>query len=196
MRKAVKSHKLTKSFLKRLLQSRELRLLKSFCVTTEDLLKYSEDSVSCVYYLALEGCGVKNVHADHAASHLGKAQGIANMLRSLAITTESRSVFLPQQILMKHGLSQEQIIRKQDSKGSRDAIFEIASEANYHLEKARELTKSVPKEARPVLLPAAAIANYLERLRRADFRVFDDSLRQRYHMLPIAIYWNKLRRKY
>lgn len=78
---AVKSHKLTKSFLKRLLQSRELRLLKSFCVTTEDLLKYSEDSVSCVYYLALEGCGVKNVHADHAASHLGKAQGIANMLR-------------------------------------------------------------------------------------------------------------------
>lgn len=57
--------------------------------------------------------------------------------RSLAITTESRSVFLPQQILMKHGLSQEQIIRKQDSKGSRDAIFEIASEANYHLEKVR-----------------------------------------------------------
>lgn len=78
---AVKKHNLTKSFLKRLLQSRELRLMKSFCMTTNDLLKYTEDSVSCVYYLSLEGCGIKNVHADHAASHLGKAQGIANTLR-------------------------------------------------------------------------------------------------------------------
>lgn len=43
--------------------------------------KYVEKSVSNVYYLILEGCGVKNVHADHAASHLGKAQGIVQQIR-------------------------------------------------------------------------------------------------------------------
>lgn len=47
----------------------------------EDMEKYAEKSVSSVYYLILEGCGVKNVHADHAASHLGKAQGITQQLR-------------------------------------------------------------------------------------------------------------------
>lgn len=43
--------------------------------------KYAEMSVSNVLYLILEGCGVKNIHADHAASHLGKAQGLSQHIR-------------------------------------------------------------------------------------------------------------------
>lgn len=43
--------------------------------------KYAEQTVSSTYYLILEGCGVKNVDADHAVSHLGKAQGIVQQLR-------------------------------------------------------------------------------------------------------------------
>lgn len=42
---------------------------------------YAERSVSNVFYLILEGCGAKNIHADHAASHLGKAQGLVQQLR-------------------------------------------------------------------------------------------------------------------
>lgn len=43
--------------------------------------KYAERTVSNVLYLILEGCKVKNINADHAASHLGKAQGIVQQLR-------------------------------------------------------------------------------------------------------------------
>lgn len=43
--------------------------------------KYAERTVSNVYYLILEGCKIKNINADHAASHLGKAQGIVQQLR-------------------------------------------------------------------------------------------------------------------
>jgi NADH dehydrogenase [ubiquinone] 1 alpha subcomplex assembly factor 6 len=35
-----------------------------------------------------------------------------------------------------------------------DAVFKVASVAEAHLHKARELASSVPKEAIPVLLPA------------------------------------------
>lgn len=49
--------------------------------TLDDVEKYAEDSVSSIYYLLLKVANVTNVHADHAASHLGKAQGIANILR-------------------------------------------------------------------------------------------------------------------
>lgn len=50
-------------------------------MTLEEIEKYAEESVSSIYYLLLSVADVKDVHADHAASHLGKAQGIANILR-------------------------------------------------------------------------------------------------------------------
>lgn len=43
--------------------------------------KYAEHSVSSVYYLILEGSGIKTINADHAASHLGKSQGIVQQIR-------------------------------------------------------------------------------------------------------------------
>lgn len=58
----------------------------------EDIEKYAEESVSSVYYLLLGIGGVKDVHADHAASHLGKAQGITNILRSGPNSFDKRSV--------------------------------------------------------------------------------------------------------
>lgn len=43
--------------------------------------RYAEETVSTVYYLILNIAGISNIHADHAASHLGKAQGLSNLLR-------------------------------------------------------------------------------------------------------------------
>lgn len=42
---------------------------------------YAEKTISNVLYLILEGFAVKNIHADHAASHLGKAQGLVQQIR-------------------------------------------------------------------------------------------------------------------
>lgn len=36
-----------------------------------DVENYAESTASSLLYLTLESCGVKNVHADHAASHVG-----------------------------------------------------------------------------------------------------------------------------
>lgn len=49
--------------------------------TIDDVEKYAHDTVSSIYFLILGIAGISNVHADHAASHLGKAQGITNILR-------------------------------------------------------------------------------------------------------------------
>lgn len=73
--------KISKRNLTRLIDSRKKMLIKKYFTTLEDIEKYAEDSVSPIYYMILEDSGVKNVNADHAASHLGKAQGLVNMLR-------------------------------------------------------------------------------------------------------------------
>lgn len=44
--------------------------------------------------------GVKNVHADHAASHIGKAQGILTCLRATPFNSSRRKVYLPMDICM------------------------------------------------------------------------------------------------
>lgn len=44
--------------------------------------------------------GVKDVHADHAASHIGKAQGITTCLRATPYHSGRRKVYLPMDICM------------------------------------------------------------------------------------------------
>lgn len=44
--------------------------------------------------------GIKDIHADHAASHIGKAQGIVTCLRATPYHGSRRKVFLPMDICM------------------------------------------------------------------------------------------------
>ena len=45
--------------------------------------------------------GVENVHADHAASHLGKAQGLTTVLRAIPYHAQRRRVYLPLDLIVK-----------------------------------------------------------------------------------------------
>lgn len=55
----------------------------------------------CIFF----NVGVKNVHADHAASHIGKAQGILTCLRATPYNSSRRKVYLPMDICMLVGKS-------------------------------------------------------------------------------------------
>lgn len=44
--------------------------------------------------------GLKDVHADHAASHIGKAQGIVTCLRATPYHSSRRKVYLPMDVCM------------------------------------------------------------------------------------------------
>lgn len=52
------------------------------------------------HILACVRKGVKDVHADHAASHIGKAQGIVTCLRATPYHSQRRRVYLPMDICM------------------------------------------------------------------------------------------------
>ena len=45
--------------------------------------------------------GVRNVEADHAASHIGKSQGLVTLLRATPYHANRRKVYLPTNILIK-----------------------------------------------------------------------------------------------
>lgn len=96
--------------------------------------------MSSLYYLLAKILKCESLDVDHALSHLGKAQGIVNMLRAQSRLDRSKGVCIPQETMLKHGVSQERILRnKIDDKGVQECVFDVASLANSHLQKVSEL---------------------------------------------------------
>lgn len=136
---AIRDHSLNKMYFSRLIRCRERPPSRGF-ITTKELEQYAEESVSSIYYLLAKILKCENIDVDHALSHLGKAHGIVNLLRAQSKLDRSKGVCIPQEIMLKHGISQERILRsKLEDKGVQDCVFEIASVANSHLEKVRQI---------------------------------------------------------
>lgn len=199
----VSEHKISKSWLKRSVEARindAKRDVSDIPETIEELEQYSEDTASTILYTTLQAGGIKSTAADHAASHIGKASGLLVLLRSLPYHASRGRHFsyIPAKLAEKHGLLMKQGGRREIlldyREGLCDAVFEMASVANTHLLKARELSGTVPAEAHPVLLPAVPAEVILDSLRRVHFDVFDPRLTR--GILGIPPLWFQLKLKW
>ncbi|KAI5606566.1 NADH dehydrogenase (ubiquinone) complex I, assembly factor 6 [Silurus asotus] len=193
---AVRKHKLTRRWLLRIIAEREKDMEDRAYRNLQDLEEYAENTQSSLLYLLLETLGVKDVHADHAASHIGKAQGIVTCLRATPYHSQRRKVYLPMDICMLHGASQEDFIRGSREQNVKDVVYDIASQAHVHLQHARSFSKRVPDSAMCAFLQTVAIDDYLERVRKVDFDVFHPSLQRRNPLLPIQLYFRSFKKKY
>uniref|UniRef100_A0A7N6BS72 NADH dehydrogenase (ubiquinone) complex I, assembly factor 6 n=1 Tax=Anabas testudineus TaxID=64144 RepID=A0A7N6BS72_ANATE len=194
--RAVRKHYLTKRWLLRIITEREKDLDDRAYRNLQELETYSENTQSSLIYLLLECLGLKDVHADHAASHIGKAQGIITCLRASPYHSSRRKVYLPMDVCMLHGASQEDFIRGSREQNVRDVVYDIASQAHVHLQHARSFSHSVPAAATPAFLHTVVLEDYLQRVRRADFDVFHPSLQKRNPLLPIQMYLRSWKKTY
>lgn len=172
-------------------------------MTVEELEQHAEISTSSIYYLLVKIAGVDDLNVDHAASHIGKAQGIANSLRTLGAVTvrQTRGLSalppIPQEILLKHGCSYEKVLRQRsEDVAAQNCIFDVASVAKIHLDKARHLSSKVPSAARKVFLPALSVDRFLTRLQLANFQLYSNQLAKRDGKLALIYFWNNLWRRY
>lgn len=194
--RAVKKHDLTKRWLLRIITEREKDMDDRAYRNLQELEAYSENTQSSLIYLLLECLGVTNVHADHAASHIGKAQGITTCLRAIPYHSSRRKVYLPMDICMLHGASQEDFIRGNREQHIRDVVYDIASQAHTHLQHARSFSHLVPPAATPAFLHTVVLEDYLQRVRKADFDVFHKSLQNRNPLIPIQLYFRSWKQTY
>nr|XP_003219546.1 PREDICTED: NADH dehydrogenase (ubiquinone) complex I, assembly factor 6 [Anolis carolinensis] len=192
--KAVKRQNLTKRWLMKIIDEREKNLDDRGYRDISELEAYAENTQSALLYLILETLGVKDIHADHAASHIGKAQGIVTCLRATPYHASRGKIFLPMDICMLHGVSQEDFIRRNREKKVQDVVYDIASQAHVHLEHARSFRKNVPAKAFPAFLCTVAIEDYLSQIQKVDFNVFHPNLHRKNTLLPLHLYirsWKK-----
>ncbi|KAJ4846548.1 hypothetical protein Tsubulata_013550 [Turnera subulata] len=199
----ISESRINKGWLKRSVEARindARRDVTDIPETTGELEKYAEDTVSTLLYMTLQAGGINSTAADHAASHVGKASGLLLLLRSLPYHASRNRHFsyIPAEVAAKHGLLVQEggraEIRLDSREGLCDAVFEMASMANVHLQKARDLAGTVPAEARPVLLPAVPAQVLLDSLSRVQFDVFDPRLAR--GVLGIPPLWYQLKLKW
>ncbi|RLN59990.1 hypothetical protein BBJ28_00001364 [Nothophytophthora sp. Chile5] len=148
-----------------------------------ELEVYAEKTAASLLYLTLECLGVRDDAADRVAGHAGVAIGLATLLRGTAYHSVRQQSYLPEDLMLKHGVTLEDLLAATDTPelGEKAApvVFEVACRAMEHLHEARALRKDVPSESRSAFLPLVSSAMYLQKLEAANFNVFDPQLQQR-----------------
>lgn len=206
----IHENKITKGWLKRLVEARindARKEVNEIPEKIEELERYAEDTASTILYTTLQASGIQSTAADHAASHVGKASGLLLLIKSLPYHASRNRHFsyIPIEVAKKHGLLVERGGQSEIHLDSRESlcnvVFDMASVANVHLQKARGLAGTVPAEARPVLLPAVPAQVLLDSLRRVHFDVFDLRLAKGVLGLPplwfqLNLKWHSWRGKY
>jgi 15-cis-phytoene synthase len=105
--------------------------------------------------------------------HAGIAYSIAGILRALPVHATRRKLFLPLELLERHGVNREAIFARQVSAPLSAALGEIRRHTRRHLAAARAELEVAPPEILPALLPAATVGPALRRMERRDYAPFE-----------------------
>ncbi|KAJ1658524.1 hypothetical protein IWQ61_002246 [Dispira simplex] len=181
-------YELSTSWFTKLINARSNNLIHPVNYTLDDLEQYSEDTASTLLYLQLECLGIRDVEVDHTASHLGKAIGITTLLRATPYNASKRLVYLPQDILAKHRISEEDLCRQRNSQGLSDAVFEISTRAHDQILTAQGHLAELQPAAFTALLVAVPYYHVLKILERCHFDVFSPQLQQTPWQMPYYIW--------
>jgi phytoene synthase len=120
---------------------------------------------------------------EHLARHAGLAQGIAQVMRALPLDASRRQLFVPLQLLERHGSNMEEVFAGRETPNMRAALDQLIGEAQGHLKTAFALLENAPPEVRPVFLPLALVGRNLARMSRADSDPFTPHVTSRFRTL-------------
>ncbi|EFW99994.1 hypothetical protein CMQ_312 [Grosmannia clavigera kw1407] len=119
---------------------------------------YAESTYATLMYITLAMLPLQSMHVDHLASHVGKAYGIAAILRSIpvlaapaapkstaaAAAARTPVLLLPLDVMADVDLREEDVYRQgPGAPGLQEAVFRVATRANDHLITAREMVKNI-----------------------------------------------------
>ncbi|MGB7119627.1 MAG: phytoene/squalene synthase family protein [Bradyrhizobium sp.] len=165
---AIHSYRLPVERLSRLIEEHQFDLYNDPMPTMAALEGYINDTSSALFSLAAAVMGPSSGDVQHLARHAGLAQGVVQVMASLPLDASQRRLFVPQQVLAKHGCGLEDIFAGKQTPGLREALDDLFGEARAHLGTAETLLLSVTPDIRPAFLPLAQVRRDLDLLARAD----------------------------
>jgi len=169
--------------LSRLIDEHQFDLYNDPMPTMAALEGYINDTSSALFSLGAGIAGPPSDDIEHLARHAGLAQGIAQVMRALPLDASRRQLFVPLQLLERHGSNMEEMFSGRDTPKMRAALDQLIGEARGHLKTAFALLESVPPQVRTVFLPLALVGRNLARMSRADSDPFTPHVTSRFRTL-------------
>jgi 15-cis-phytoene synthase len=180
---AIENYRLPDERLSRLIDEHQFDLYNDPMPTMAALEGYIDNTASALFLLGAAIAGWQSPETAHLARHAGLAQGIAQVIAAMPLDASRRQLFVPLQLLERHGSGMAEVFAGKWTLQLRAALDQLIGEAGEHLKTALALLGNAPAEVRPVFLPLALVARDLKRMARADSAPFTPHVSSRLRTL-------------
>jgi phytoene synthase len=170
---AIARHGVAPQRLLELIEARIFDLYDDPMQTLEDLETYAAKTSSALFELAAHILGGSNDAASaELTRHAGIGYAIAGLLRAFPWHAARRQLYVPVEILERHGARREDVFAGLATAALRSALAEMRGHARRHLATANDLIGGAPPTIVPALLPVALAPVLLRRMERRDYDPF------------------------
>jgi 15-cis-phytoene synthase len=149
----------------RLIDAHAFDLYDDAMATLADLDTYGRDTDGALMSLAARV--LADGDATAAAASAGIACTVTKCLRSLPVDVARRQMFVPLDILDRHGVAREAIEARQNSPQLRAAFVHMRAYAQGAFDAFCRAAAEIPERCAPAFLAAAVVPAWLKRLERA-----------------------------
>jgi phytoene synthase len=164
---------LPKAALLELIDARVFDLYDDAMESVEGLESYARATAANLFRLVALLLGDEGEAAGCAAEHAGIAYALTGLLRALPWHGARGQVFVPLEILHKHGADREDIAAGRSSPEVLAALADLRALARRHLDAFAAQLPRLPGSSRPAFLPASLCDPYLRLMERRDYRPFE-----------------------
>ena len=145
--------------------------------TFDELYRYCYLVASVVGLVCIRIFGYSDKRAEKLAEETGIAFQLTNILRDVAEDAERKRVYLPLDMMARHGVTVEGLLGRAagaaPSEKERALLSEIGNRAQEYYRSAQELLPLIDRESRPALWVLVRIYHgLLKRIEAADYDVF------------------------
>jgi len=173
LRDAVIRYGLPPQMLADLIEARAFDLYDDPMATLTELESYAARTSSALMTMAARilSDGRPPV-APEALNHAGLGLAIASLLRALPVHASRGQLYVPLDVLARHGADPADVLAGRPTEPVRAALAELRIRAREHLAEAREGMAEAPPAIWPALMPAVIARLMLQRMERRSYQPF------------------------
>ena len=159
--------------LKDLIEGRSFDLYDDPMPTKGDLEGYCGETSSALMRLAsLVLADGRDPGGAEAVGHGGVAYAITGLLRALPWHAARGHLYLPGDLLARHGVTRDEIVAGTVTPGLRDALADMRALARHHYDSAWRAAPQMEAPTRAALMPLAVVPVYLKQMEKVGYEPF------------------------
>ncbi|NIX77254.1 phytoene/squalene synthase family protein [Microvirga terricola] len=165
--------RLPRQALVNLIDARIFDLYDDPMPSLNDLEGYCGETSSVLIQLAsmILADGADPGSAD-AAGHAGVAYAITGLLRAFPWHARQGQIYIPAEILARHGVVRDDIVAGRGGPGLDQALADMRAVARRHVQQARELRSTISPQVSPAFQGLALVGPYLKAMERRGYDPF------------------------